>query len=62
MGGGRQRDREESGKIVEELFFFFLFLFSFSFFFFFWNTINIINKFLKDLVLYLSCICLGVRV
>ena len=46
MGGGRQRDMEESGKIVEELVFF-LFLF----FFFFLNTINIINKFLKDLVL-----------
>ena len=56
MGGGRQRDMEESGKIVEELVFFFFF------FFFFLNTINIINKFLKDLVLYLSCICLGVRV
>ena len=53
MGGGRQRDREESGKIVEELV-------SFSFFFFL-NTIDI-NKFLRDLVLYLSCICLGVRV
>ena len=53
MGGGRQRDREESGKIVEELV---------SFFFFFFNTIDIINKFLRDLVLYLSCICLGVRV
>ena len=29
--------------------------------FIFFNTINITNKFFWDLVLYLSCICLGAR-